>query len=48
MQIMTGQSSQRAFSPLGGGAMVVYASGNTYYRHADWLARQFALHVGYQ
>src|SRR6185437_15591811 len=37
MEIMSGQSTQSAFSPAAGGAMVVYASGHTYYRHPDWL-----------
>ncbi len=38
LELMTGQTLQKAFVPLPGGATAVYnSSGLAYYRHADWL-----------
>ena len=38
MALMNGQSLNKAFVPLSGGATAVYnASGLAYYRHSDWL-----------
>jgi RHS repeat-associated protein len=45
LALMSGQSLQRAFVPLPGGATAVYASsGLDHYRHSDWLgsARLFS------
>ena len=38
LALMTGQTLQKAFIPLAGGAMAVYnTSGLSFYRHSDWL-----------
>jgi RHS repeat-associated protein len=38
LAIMSGQTLQKAFVPLSGGAVAVYnSSGLAYYRHSDWL-----------
>jgi len=38
LALMNGQSLNKAFVPLSGGATAVYnASGLAYYRHSDWL-----------
>ena len=38
LAFMTGQTLQKAFVPLAGGAVAVYtSSGLAYYRHSDWL-----------
>jgi RHS repeat-associated protein len=38
LALMSGQTLQKAFVPLAGGAVAVYtSSGLAYYRHSDWL-----------